>query len=127
MAMVRAAAIPGFDDGLSSVADLAQQPIAGTAGVLPGDGDRLVGQLPEGAEIFVAQTHDSGWHMSVQGEPTARRRSLGWATVFLPDRGGEAVLSYDTPLWRRAVLVLQLGGFAALAAVALRRRLGGAR
>ena len=124
---VRAAAPAGFDDGRDSIVDLERLPITGTAGVLAGSGDKLQGQVPDGAEILVSQTYDTRWRLEVQGAPTARRRSLGWATVFLPDQGGSATLTYDTPWWRRAVIVVQLAGFALLVGAGLRRPLGGAR
>ncbi len=121
---VRAAATEGFDDGRATIADLARNPLTGTVGVLAGRGDRLTGLLPEGTEMYLAQTHDTRWRLVVDGERTGRRRSLEWATAFLPDRAGQAVLSYDTPLWRQGAMVIQLAGFAVAFSTVLRRRIG---
>jgi len=105
---VRAAATPGFDDGRDALADLAVAPLTGTVGVLAGRDSDLTGAIPEGVEVYLGQTPDTGWKLQVEGERTGRRRSLGWATAFLPDRSGEASLRYDTPLWRQAAMILQI-------------------
>jgi GT2 family glycosyltransferase len=124
---VRAAATEGFDDDRDTLADLARDPLTGTVGVLAGRGDRLTGLLPEGTELYLAQTHDTRWRLVVDGDRTGRRRSLEWATAFLPDRAGQAVLSYDTPLWRQGAMVLQLLAFALAFGSSLRRRIGALR
>ena len=124
---VRAAASAGFDDGRATIADLAASPLTGTAGVLAGRNDRLTGQFPAGAELYLAQTHDTRWRLVVDGDRTGRRRSLDWATAFLPDRAGSAVLSYDTPWWRQAAMAVQLSGFVVVAGAAFRRRIGALR
>ena len=124
---LRAAAPPGFDLGRESILDLARSPITGTAGVLSGSGDTVEGLVPDGAEILVAQTYEDGWGMEVDGVVAARRRSLGWATAFLPETGGTATLAYSTPWWRRAALLVQLLAFVGFAGAGLRRYLGGTR
>ncbi|MEZ5243863.1 MAG: glycosyltransferase family 2 protein [Acidimicrobiales bacterium] len=124
---VRAAASVGFDDGRENVADLAAAPLVGTVGVLSGRDTEVSGLVPEGTEIYLAQSPDTGWKLQVEGDRTGRRRSLGWATAFLPDRGGEALLSYDTPVWRQAALLFQAFAFVLAFVVVARLRLGGRR
>ena len=124
---VRAAASRGFDDGRESIDDLAADPIRGTVGVLAGRDESLSGRLPEGAELFLAQTHDTRWRLVVEGERSGRRRSLEWATAYVPHREGDAVLSYETPLWRQAALLLQVAGFAVAVGLTFRHRIGGPR
>lgn len=124
---VRAAATPGFDEGRADVADLAAAPLVGTVGVLGGRDVELDGLIPEGTEIYLAQTHDTGWKLQVEGDRTGRRRSLGYATAFLPDTGGQASLSYDTPIWRQGAMAFQMLAFAAALGVSTRRLLDGRR
>jgi GT2 family glycosyltransferase len=122
---VRAAASAGFDEGRDTVGDLATAPLVGTIGVLAGRDTDLAGLIPEGTEIYLAQTQDTGWKLQVEGDRTGRRRSLGWATAFLPDRAGQASLDYDTPLWRQVAMVFQLLAFAAAVGFFTRQMLGG--
>jgi GT2 family glycosyltransferase len=124
---VRAAASAGFDDGRETVADLAAAPIVGTVGVLSGRATEVGGLVPEGTEVYLAQSPDTGWKLEVEGDRTGRRRSLGWATAFLPDRGGDAQLAYDTPLWRQAAMLLQVVGFVLAFTIATRHLLLGRR
>ena len=83
--------------------------------------------MPDGTEILVAQTPDPDWSLVVDGEAAARRRAIGWANAYLPVGGGEAVLEYDTPWWRRLTPLAQIMGFAAVAATSLRRVVWGGR
>jgi len=124
---VRAAASPGFDAGRESLSDLAGAPLVGTVGVLPGRDAELSGLVPAGTEVYLAQTADTGWKLRVDGERTGRRRSLGWATVFLPDGGGQASLAYDTPIWRQAAMLLQIAAFVVALGTWTRQRVGGRR
>lgn len=122
---VRAALPPGFDDGISKLSDLERSPIGTGAGVLPGGGTALDGILPEGAEIFVAQTPDAGWDLSLDGQAVARRVAVGWASAYLPSGGGVASLDYDTVWWRNMAQVVQVVALIGLCAGWLRRRVGG--
>jgi hypothetical protein len=121
---VRAAASVGFDEGRQTLADLATAPLTGSVGVLAGRGDRLTDVMPDDAELYLAQTHDTGWGLVVDGERAGRRRSLDWATVFVPTRPGDAVLTYDAPWWRQATLLVQMLAFTVVVGVAVRRRVG---
>lgn len=118
---VRAAATPGFDDGINEFSDLATKPISGTAGVLSGRGESISGLIPDDTELVVAQTADPGWSLVVDGSRVTERQSLGYATTFLPPSGGFAELSYSTPSWRRWVLIVQVGALLVLIAVAILR------
>ena len=122
---VRAAGVAGFDAGRDELTDLEETPLAGTLGVLPGRAASISGPVPDGVEIYVAQTPDARWRLELDGDRTGRRRSLGWATVFLPDGEGTANLAYDTPLWRQIALLGQVVGFAFVTGALVRRRLGG--
>ena len=124
---VRAAASEGFDDGRDEIADLAAAPLVGALGVLPGRDAELAGLVPDGTEIYLAQSADAGWKLEVNGDRAGRRRSLGWATAFLPDAGGEASLTYDTPFWRQGAMLLQLLAFVLLFGASTRHLLGGRR
>ena len=105
---VRAAATPGFDNGIAEVSDLAAMPITGTAGVMSGRGDKISGLVPDGTEVFLAQTSDPAWTLEVDGSRAAQRRSVGYATAFLPQVGGTGELVYLTAPWRRGVLLVQV-------------------
>ena len=122
---VRAAAAEGFDDGRADLFDLQVSPLTGTIGVLVGDGDQLRGPIPESTEVYLAQTPDAGWRLDVGGAEAAERRSLGWATTFVPTSGGEATLQYSTPRWRQLLVVVQLLAVIAAAGLQLRRVTGG--
>ncbi|MEM7140514.1 MAG: glycosyltransferase family 2 protein [Actinomycetota bacterium] len=122
---VRAAGVAGFDAGRDALADLEAAPLQGTLGALPGRSATLSGQLPDGVELYVAQTPDTRWKLQVDGDRTGRRRALGWATVYLPDGGGQAELSYDSPAWRQAAMLVQILGFGVVISALIRRRLGG--
>ena len=122
---VRAALPPGFDDGISELSDLERSPIGAGVGVLPGGGTALHGPLPEGAEIFVAQTPDAGWELSLDGQVVARRVAVGWASAYLPSGGGLASLDYETTWWRHVAQLVQAGALVVLCAGWLRRSVGG--
>ena len=125
---IRAAAVSTFDEGRTSLFDLQVAPITGTIGMLAGDGNRFAGTIPDEVELFVAQTTDSGWHLKVADVEAAQRRSLGWATTFVPGTGGgEAVLAYTTPRWKQFVVIVQLLALLGTVSLAVRRRIGGRR
>jgi len=121
---VRAAAVVGFDDGIDDIFDLAVTPIGSNIGVLVGTEDRIDGPLPDQTEVAVAQTPDDGWTLMVDGQIAAKRRSLGWATSFVPASGGDAVLAYTTPRWRQLTVLTQLVMIAAAFGFVLRRITG---
>ncbi|MEC7402523.1 MAG: hypothetical protein VYD93_00425, partial [Actinomycetota bacterium] len=125
---VRAAAVSTFDEGRTSLFDLQVAPITGTIGILIGEGNRFAGIIPDGVELFVAQTADGGWRLEVAGVEAAQRRSLDWATTFVPSAGGgEAVLAYTTPRWKQLVVIVQLLALIGTVSLAVRRLIGGRR
>lgn len=125
---VRAAAVSTFDEGRTSLFDLQVAPITGTIGILVGEGTRYAGIIPDGVELFVAQTADGGWRLEVAGVEAAKRRSLDWATTFVPSAGGgEAVLAYTTPRWKQLVVIVQLLALIGTVSMAVRRLIGGRR
>ena len=105
---VRAAATPGFDSEVDQISDLAAVPITGTAGVMAGRGDKISGSIPDGTELFLAQTADPSWIFEVDGSRAPQRHSVGYATAFAPQDGGTGGLTYLTSPWRRWVLTVQL-------------------
>jgi hypothetical protein len=122
---VRAALPPGFDDGIVHLSDLERTPLGAATGVLPGSGSSLTGPLPDGAEVYVAQTPDAGWRLTVEGQVAPRRSAVGWASAYLPTGGGEASLEYSPPWWRNVSQLVQVAAFMALSATWLRRRITG--
>lgn len=85
---------------------------AGTAG-----GDGLVTRP---GDVLVGSASSAGWQLRVDGQPQARTQAWGWANRFRTRATGKATLRYQTPLWRRALLVLQ--GVLWVAAIAMWRR-----
>ena len=125
---MRAAAVSTFDEGRTSLFDLQVAPITGTIGILIGEGNRYAGIIPDGVELFVAQTADGGWRLEVAGVEAAQRRSLHWATTFVPSAGGgEAVLAYTTPRWKQLVVIVQLLALVGTVGLVVRRLIGGRR
>ncbi len=124
---VRAAASLGFDSGIDQVADLAAVPISGTAGVMSGRGDHVSGSIPDGTEVFLAQTADPSWIFEVDGSRVPQRHSVGYATAFSPQGGGIGELTYVTAPWRRWVLMVQLSAIVLLIGVVVIRPVIGQR
>ncbi len=118
---VRSVAVPGFDEGINSLFDLEQTALPSSVGVLAGSGTSISGPVPADTEVFLAQTPNSDWHLSVDGVSARRRPAFGWATAFSPADGGTGVLQYSTPLWRRLALVIQIMILGGLMVVGLRR------
>ncbi|MDG1410157.1 MAG: glycosyltransferase family 2 protein [Acidimicrobiales bacterium] len=124
---VRAAVVAGFDQGVTELADLGIEPLAGTIGVLSGTGHDITGSIPDGTEILVSQTPDTNWVLRVEGDEAPRRIANGWSYAFVPESGGEAHLSYETPFSHRAAVVAQLAVLILLAVDRLRRQFWGTR
>lgn len=122
-APVRAAFVGGFDAGIDSVADLEASPLGPGAPVLDGRAASLAGPIPDGAEILVAQTPAPGWRLEVEGVRAARREGLGWASVYVPAAGGDAVLSYTAPRARQLTQMIQVAAPLVLLGGWLRRRM----
>ena len=113
----------GFGGDVTNIADLDARPLAEGAAVLSGSGPPWSGSVPGSAEIFVAHTPRPGWELSVDGSAAPTRDVLSWAQAYQTSAGGESVLDYSPPWWRRASQVV--GAFVPmmLAAVWLQRRI----
>ena len=113
---------PGFDRGVAEIADLESWPVGTGSAIFSGAGPPWSGSLPEGVEVLVAHTPRPGWELHVDGEASDRREALSWARAYLPPSGGDAVLSYSPPWWRRAGQLLGAVAPGVLVFVWLRRR-----
>ncbi|MGI9603926.1 MAG: hypothetical protein ACR2QE_18735 [Acidimicrobiales bacterium] len=87
--------------------------------------NRFTGPIEPGPEVHMATPRNLDWRLSVDGEVAARADGLGWENRFAPVSRGDAVLSYHTPISRRAALVAQMIGWLVVGAVALNRRRAG--
>ncbi len=124
---VRSALVPDFDANISTLADLETSPLSGATGVLAGTGVSITGPIPDGTEVLVSQTPDSGWHLDVESKSAVDRPALGWATAYSPESGGSGRLSYSTPMWRRLALVAQGAMLLGSLVIAARRVVTGGR
>ncbi len=122
---VRSAMVPGFDSDVSTLTDLESYPLPGSAGVLAGTGTSMSGPIPDGTEVLIAQTPDSNWRLEVDSKSAPDRSSLGWATAFSPEAGGDGRIVYSGPIWRRLALLAQAGVLLGLVMMAARRLLIG--
>jgi len=118
---VRSVAVPRFDQGIGSLFDLEQAKMPGSVGVLAGTGTSISGPVPDGTEVFVAQSPNTNWHLRLDGESARPRSAFGWATAFSPAAGGTATLSYSAPVWRRLALILQAMILLGLGVAGMRR------
>lgn len=66
------------------------------------------GDVPTGANVFVAQSASSRWQLRVDGRAAERERAFGWANIFAVERGGDAELSYRTSPVRYLAVALEL-------------------
>jgi hypothetical protein len=100
------------------------------AGARPALRDRgngiATGQLPDHSTLLLSAPDSSRWVLEVDGERIQPRPSFGWATAFRVIDGGRASLAYETPPARRIALIVQVGLWVLVVAVAaigrLRRR-----
>lgn len=114
---------PGFDSGVTSLADLEVRPLLVGAPILRGDGPPWRGTVPDSAEILVAHTPRPDWHLTVDGAPAERREALSWTQAYQPDSGGEVVLDYSPPWWRRVGQIVGVASPLMLLTGWLRRRI----
>ena len=54
------------------------------------------------SEIFVAQTPNPGWELTIEGKRAPYRESLSWARAYQIAQDGTMVLRYSSPWWRQA-------------------------
>ena len=83
------------------------------------------GTVPGGATIVQGSTASDNWHLRVTDAGDADQGSAhGWADTFTIEQGGDAHLTYRTPLGARALVIAQVGLWLVALAVALRMRFG---
>ena len=83
------------------------------------------GTVPGGATVVQGSTASDNWHLRVTGAGDADHGSAhGWADAFTIEQGGDAHLTYQTPLGARALVIAQVGLWLMALAVALRMRFG---
>ncbi len=121
---VRAAVAVGVFDGVTDLDGLADVADTPAVAVLTGPGSSLEGPVPEEALVWSPHEPDARWSMEVDGEPAVRRRVDDLGLLFQPAGGGDAVLTYRTPLAHRLGVVVQALALVALAGVAVRRIVG---
>lgn len=111
------------DDGAPTLAGQLLLPPAQPPAVLgSGPGTSFSGDLEGGTDVAQSVTADEGWSL-VSGSDTARRSPLfGWAQRFDVQRGGDATLSWSTPLESRLLQGIQVLALLVLVVVAGRRR-----
>ena len=111
------------DDGVPSAAGQLLLPPADPPAVLGrGPGTSFSGDLDDGTTVAQAVTADGGWSL-VAGSSTAERSPLfGWAQQFDVRKGGDATLSWSTPVVSRVLQAVQVLALLVMIVVAGRRR-----
>jgi GT2 family glycosyltransferase len=123
----------------TSVEEMQWVDLSGASPVLvEADGDGYRGPVPSGETVVQASSASSHWVLEVEGRRAARSDAYGWATTFTTaggdggdgrddDGGGQATLSYRTPLTHHLLLGAQGALWLAALAVAIRMRFGSER
>jgi GT2 family glycosyltransferase len=124
---MRTALPDNVDVEASGLAGLAATDLSRAEAVLTDvddDGITASGTVPGSQDVYVSATAAPDWRLEVDGRSVERGDAFGWANAFAVGTGGEASLTYDTPLRRRALLVGQvaLWGVAWVALGSLRNR-----
>lgn len=97
----------------------------GVVGVLGGQQPEPVrGPVLEGT-VRVAQQNDGGWSLDVDGVAAPRRADGDGAMAFDVAEGGDAVLSYDAPIGRRAAAAGPVLAWVLVLVLLLRNRAAG--
>jgi hypothetical protein len=89
-----AASRTDFGDATPALGD--EQGPTTFAGPVDGDG-----------ELYLASGPTDGWNLEVEGEEAERRAVFGWANAFDLPQGGDAKLTFHTPLTRTLLIVIQ--------------------
>ncbi len=113
-------AVPDGEVGLAEV--LAAGWPAPPAVLGEGTGTRFSGTVDGDRVIAQSETADSGWSMTVGGDPSPRGDLLGWQQQFDTGAGGEVVLAWSTPLVSRLAQSVQVAALVVLVVLAGRRR-----
>ena len=85
---MRALHPPGFDDGVTEIADLQARPLIAGAALFSGDGDGWTAPVPGDSEILTAHTPRPGWSLTLDGAEVPRREALSWTRAFVLDDPG---------------------------------------
>jgi hypothetical protein len=97
----------------------------GVVGVLGGQQPEPVrGPVLDGT-VRVAQQNDGGWSLDVDGVAAPRRADGDGAMAFDVAEGGDAVLSYDAPIGRRAAAAGPVLAWVLVLVLLLRNRAAG--
>ncbi len=86
-----------------------------------GTGTRFSGELAADRTVAQAETADPGWSLTVDGETAERSPLLGWQQQFVTTGGGDAELSWATPLLARGLQAIQVLMLVGLIIVVSRR------
>ena len=109
-------------DARTGIAQLALPPSPPKPVLVHGSGTSFSGKLRSATIVGQSVTADGSWRL-LSGARVAKRSTLfGWAQQFDVQRGGDAVLSWSTPLRSRVLQVVQLASLLVLVVVAGRRR-----
>jgi GT2 family glycosyltransferase len=111
------------EDGVPTAAGQLLLPPSDPPAVLGGGpGTEFSGELDDGAVVAQSVTADEGWSLRVGGSTAPRSSLFGWAQQFHVERGGDATLSWSTPVLSRVLQAVQVVALLALIVVAGRRR-----
>jgi GT2 family glycosyltransferase len=100
-------------------AELLDLDLGGSAPVLTSTGPASWSGPVAAGDIFVATRSEPGWSLRVDGKAAAKRPAFGWAEAFTVPMAGSAELRYSTPLFRRALVLLQIALWAVGVTVAV--------
>ncbi|MBW3536577.1 MAG: glycosyltransferase family 2 protein [Actinobacteria bacterium] len=106
------AALPGGTVLEGGLEQAAATDLSGAIDALP-EGDRSApfsfdGDLEAGTRLLLAESPSAGWELSVGDRGAPREDAFGIANVWDVEAGGEAELSYRSPLWHWAIVFAQL-------------------
>lgn len=80
--------------------------------------DSFTGPLPADSQVFVSESAQGGWHLSVAGKGATREPAFGWAMLFTTGPAGKGTLHFVPPLAGQGLKLLEvLLWIAAVAAV----------
>lgn len=104
--------LPGGTDVNGGLVGAASADLSGTAPVLP-EGDDTVptqfsGEVQVGTRVLLAESPSAGWRLSVEGATAPREAAFTVANAWDIEAGGAGTLSYRSPLWQWAIVLVQV-------------------
>ena len=66
------------------------------------------GPVDPDTEVLVGSSPDDGWDVTIDGGPATTTQAFGWTVVADTSEGGEAAISWSTPLIHRLVLLAEV-------------------